>query len=184
MLLVSIVGEPTGPPCVLACWCHACYWPFRKWVAVVLCYNSSLLMMPILGSLVGEWLWCLAAILACCWCLSLDLQWVSGCGALLQFWPADGAYPWLSRKWVAMAPYCNSSLLMMLVLGFPGSEWLWCLAAILPCWWCLRKWVTIVACCNSSLLMFPILGFPVGEWLWCLAAILACWSCLSLLFSL
>ena len=52
---------------------------------MVPCYNSSLLIMPVLGSPVGEWLWCFAAILASQSCLSLALQDVSGYGGLLQF---------------------------------------------------------------------------------------------------
>ena len=42
--------------------------------------------------------------------LSLALQMVS---ALLQFWLADLAHSWLSSLWVAVVPFCNSSLLML-----------------------------------------------------------------------
>lgn len=67
----------------LACWCclplphqyvsscivllhfsfahHACLWLFSLCVAVVPWCNSSLLMIPVLDSLVGGWLLCLAA---------------------------------------------------------------------------------------------------------------------------
>ena len=116
--------------------------------------------MSVLVSSGCEWLWCLAAILGCWWCLSLALQDVSGCGVLLQFWPTDDACPWLSREWVAMVPCCTSSLLMMPVFGSPVGEWLWCLAAILSCWWHLFLVLQLVSGCGTFLQF--------------------CWWCLSL----
>ena len=63
----------------------ACPWFSRKWVAMAPCYNISLLIMSVLDASEGEWLWCLAAILACWSCLFLALQLVSGHSVLLQF---------------------------------------------------------------------------------------------------
>ena len=80
---------------------NTCLWLFRKWVAVVDCCVSSLLTMPVLGSSEGVWLWWFTVFSACWQCMSLALQKVSGCCALLLFWSADNACPWLSRKWVA-----------------------------------------------------------------------------------
>ena len=170
---------------VVHCWNssadHAYHWLSSLWVAVVPFCNSSLLITPVLGSPVGEWLWCIAAILASWTSLS-------------------------SRMWVAVVPCHNSSLLIIPVLGSPESEWLWCLAAILAFWSCLSLalqnvsscgallqfwpadhscpwlssgWVAVVSCYNSSLLTISVLGSLESE-LWCLATILACWSSLSL----
>ena len=130
---------------------HACPWLSRLWVTVVPCYNSSLLIMPVLGSPVGEWLWCLATILACWSCLSLVFQDVSGHDALLQFYLADHACPWLSRKWVAVVPCCNSGLLIMLALGSSVCEWLWCSAATVACWLCLSLALQLVSDCCALL---------------------------------
>jgi hypothetical protein len=51
----------------------------------------------------------------------------------------------LSSLWVAGVLYCNFSLLMMHVLGSPGCEQLWCLAATLAddvCPWLLgSEWL-------------------------------------------
>ena len=125
------------------------------------CHNSSLLIIPVLGTPACEWLWCLSVILSCWSWLSLALQEVSACCALLQFQPADHDCPWHSSLWVAVVPCCNPSLLIITVLCSPVCEWLWCLAH------------------NSRLLIMPYCS--VCEWLWCFAAILACWSCLSAL---
>ena len=135
---------------------HACPWLFSWWVAMVPCCKSGLLIMPVLGSPVSEWWWCLAATLSCWSYLSLALrEWVavvpcynsrlliiavlgsqevSSCDALLQFWPADHACSWLSSKWVAVVPCYNLGLLIKPLLGSPVGEWLCCLAAILACW--------------------------------------------------
>ena len=75
-----------------------CSWVFRKWVAAVPCLVSNLVMIPILGSSICEWLQCPAVSQAYWWCLSFALQEVSGCSALLCFKPTDDTYSWLSRK--------------------------------------------------------------------------------------
>ena len=135
---------------------HDAYsWLSRLWVATLPCNISCLLMMPILGSSESEWPLCLAIFCACSpvlgspvcewllfpaifhacsWCLFLALQPVSSYFALQYFMPAHDACTWLSRMWVATLPCIISCLLMMLVLGSPGSEclaifhaWLWCL---------------------------------------------------------
>ena len=164
------------------------------------------------------------------WCLSLALQKVSGCSDLLCLKPTDDACFWFSRLWEAAVPYCVSSLsddtcsllfrvwvavvhccvsslLMIPVLGSPGSERLQCPAvsqaywwyifltlqgvsgyiALLcfmptddPCPWVSRLWVTAVPCCVSSLLMIPVLGSLESEWLQCLAMFQVYWWCLFL----
>ena len=171
MLVVSsIASEPEVCCCVLACWWYmswtlqtvsgygallqfwpadyTCYWLSSLWVAVVPFPNYSLLMMPVFDSPDSEQIWCLAVILACWWCLSLALQDVSGCDALLQFWLANNACHWLFRWSVAVVSCCNSSLLMMPVLGSSGCEWIWCLAAFLVCWWCLSLTLQDVSGCG------------------------------------
>ena len=117
------------------------------------CSVSSVLTMPVP---VCEWLWCLAVSLPCWQYLSLALQTVSDCGALLCFYLADNAYPWLSSQWVAVVPCYVFRLLTMPILGSPESEWL------------------VVPCCVSSLLKMPVLGSPVCEWLWFLSICLPC----------
>ena len=137
----------------LACW-QCCPWLFREWVAVVPCCFSSLLTMPILGSSGSEWLWCLVVFLACWQCLSLTLQPVSSCDALLALLclqPADNAGTWLSSWWVAVVPCYVSSLLTISVLGSSVCEWLWCLAVFLACWQCLFMALQAVSGCDALL---------------------------------
>ena len=198
--------------CVLLCIKpadDACSWLSSMWVAAVSCCVSSLLMMPVLGSPEGEWLLCLALYQACWWCLFLALQNVSGCCVLLCIRPADDACPWLFSMWVAAVSCCVSSLLMMPVLGSPGSEWLLCLAVHQACWWHLslalqpvsdccvllsirrddnpcpwlfRLWVTGFLYCISILLIKPVIDASGSEWHVCLAVFQACWQYLFLTF--
>ena len=116
--------------------------------------------------------------------LSLALQPVSGCSALLCFKLTDDPCPWLSRVWVAAVPCCISNLLMMPVLGSPVCEWLQCLAMFQTYFspWLSSLWVAAVAHCVSSLLIIPILGSSESECLWFLAALQACWSNLFCFF--
>ena len=109
-------------------------WLFRKWVAAIDCCISSLLTMPVLGSLECEWLLYFAMFQACWKSLSLALQPVSGCCALLCFKLADTSCSWLTRKWVAAVHCCDSSLLTIPILGSPVCEWLLCLALFQACW--------------------------------------------------
>ena len=154
--------------------------------------------MLVLGSLVCEWLPSLAVSQACWQCLSLALQYVSGCYFSLCLKPADNACPWLSRGWVAVIPCCISSLLKMPVLDSLESEWLPSLSMFQACWQCLslslqdvsgchlsqcfkpaddiysllsRKWVAAMPCWDSSMLMEPLLGSPASEWLLCITAV-------------
>ena len=115
---------------------HNCLWLSRKWVAVLPCYNFSLLIMPVLGSPVCKWLWCLATILSCWSCLpcSSACEWLWCHDTNLSCWCC---LPWLFSLWVAVVPFCSSSLLIMPVLCSPDGEWLWCLATTLACWSCL-----------------------------------------------
>ena len=101
----------------------------------------------------------IAAILPCWSCLSLVLQEVSGCGALPAILACWSCLSLALQKVSGSNVLLQSSLLIMPVLGSPGSEWLWCLAANLACWacsWLFRMCVVV-----------------------CLAEILACWPCLS-----
>lgn len=134
---------------------YTCIWLFRRWVAAVHWCISSLLKMPVLGSLECEWLWCLCVLEACWWCLSLVLQYVSGCNTLL----------------------CVLSLLMISVLGSPESEWLQCLVCFRPFWQCLSLTLQIVSACYALLcfkawLIMPILGSPDCECLFCVLNLL------------
>ena len=90
--------------CALVCFKPADdAWPWLSsmWVAAVPWCVSSLLTMSVLGSPVCEWLLCHDVFQACWQWLSLALQDVSGCCALVCFKPADDAYPWLFSWWVA-----------------------------------------------------------------------------------
>lgn len=182
---------------------NACYWLIRQWVAGLPNCFSSLLTMPVCDSSACEWPLCLVVFQTCCWCLSLTLQtvssvthcisiyWcflfltfqhVSGCCALLHPKPAENAYLWLTRKWVA-AMLCwisvqlivfNSlvcgwllclvdfqSLLLMLVFGFLDSESYDLTASKFTdnsSLWLSSMWVTAVPCCTSCLLMKTILA--------------------------
>ena len=152
----------------------ACPLLFSGWVAVVPCCVSSLLMMLLLCSPVGEWL-LLAVFQASWWCLFSTHQQVSGCCFLLCFKPGDEAFSLLLRMWVAAVPFCvssESSLLMLLALCSPVGEWLLCHTCLKPanyaCPLLSSWWVAAVLSCISSLLMMLVLCSPVGEWLLCL----------------
>ena len=145
---------------------------------------------------------CLAAFQACWWCLSFALQTVSCLSTLLFFKPVDDTCLWLFREWVAAVAFCVSSLLMMPVLGSPGSVWLQCLSVFHVCWWYLSSthqgvsgcsslcfkltdyacpwlsslWVAVVSCCVSCSLMMLTPGSSDSEWLSHLATLWACWS--------
>ena len=155
LLIIPVLGSLVGE----WLWClsailavnHAHLLLIREWVAVVPYCNFSPLSMPVLHSLGSEWLWCLAVILACWSYLSMAPQFVGGCSALLQFKPADHAFAWLSRMWVAVVSCCKSSLLTMPVLGSLVCEWLWCLAGILTCWLCLSLALQDVSGCGALL---------------------------------
>ena len=145
---LSLVLQLVSGSCALLCLKlinNACPWLFRKWVAAVHCYLSSSLTMHVLGSPACEWLVCLPVFQALWQCLFLALQLVSGYCALLCFKPGDNACSWLSRKWVAAVPSYVSSLMTVLVLVSPVSEWLLCLAVFI------------------SLVTMTNLGFPVCE---------------------
>ena len=171
-------------------------WLSREWVAAVPCYVSSLLMKPVLHSSEGEWLQCLAVFQAYWWSLSLAIQYVSACSALLGVKPTNDACSWLSSLWVPAMPCNVSSLLMMPVIGSLVCECLQYLAVWQAYWWYLslalqevsgcsallffkptdgtcpwvsRLWVTAVPCRVLSLLKMPVLGSSESERLQCLA---------------
>ena len=102
--------------------------------------------MPIFGSPESEWMLWFAVLHASWHCLSLALQWVSGCRSCYF-----------------------SCLLTMPVLGSSESEWLLWFAVFQACWQCLFLTLQSVsgcaACCFSSLLTMPVLGSSVGTWL-------------------
>ena len=62
---------------------NGCPWLSSLWVAAVACCVSSMLTMPVLGSLVCGLLWCLAVLQTCWWCLS----------GIFRMWVA--AYPFI-----------------------------------------------------------------------------------------
>ena len=134
--------------------------------------------MPVLGSPVCGWLLCLSLPHASWQCLSLTLQkvsdcytlmcfkpadsalslalqGVSGCYALMYFKPTDKAFLWLFRLWVAVVPWCVSSLLTMPVFDSSGCKWLLCLdvnskPADHACPLLFSLWVAAVLCCVSE----------------------------------
>ena len=139
--------------------------------------------------------------LACWKWLSLDLQLVSDRACFVSK-PAENGCPWLSSQWViGLALF--SSLLKMVVLGSPVSEWQG-LLCFQVCWkwlslalqsvsdracfvfkpaengcpWLSSQWVTGLAF-FSSLLKMVVLGSPECEWQG-LLCFQACWKWLSL----
>ena len=88
---------------------HDCLWLLRLWVTAVPYCVSCLLIMPVFGSSVCEWLLC-----------------------LLVFHAFDDACPPLFRLWVAVVPCRISNLLNMTVFGFSGCKWLLCLVIFMP----------------------------------------------------
>ena len=157
------------------------------WVAVVPCCLS--ILIPVNNACLGLfslWVLVIPVFLADWWCLSLALQYVSGNGTLLSFYPdpcwqylflafqsvsgccallcfqpVNNACLWFFREWVTVVSFCVINLLI-LVFDSLVCEWLWCLS-----YFC-------------SLLTMPVLDFLVCEWLWWLSLFLAYWQCLSL----
>ena len=177
---------------------HGFYsWLFRKWVATILiCHTDyddyswlSSMWVPVPCYIYGLW------------CLFLAFQAVSGYCALPYFMPvykifsmwvsvpcyiyaSSCACSWLFRLWVTTVPCCISCLIMVIVLGFSGCEWLLCLALFYVWSWCLfltlqrvsgpcalpcfmlvyntYHWPQLVSICALlylCLFMMPVLGF-------------------------
>ena len=148
-------------------------WLCSGWVAVVPCCVSSLVTMPVLASLVCEWLLCLTVFQAWWQCLSVTLQEVSGCCALMCFQSADNDCSLVWSLWVADLPHHILSLLIISVLGSSACEWL-------------------MSHCVLNLLIRPVLVCPAGGWLPCLTVFKVCWwqifrmwvaTCLSVFYS-
>ena len=224
-------------------------WLCSLWVDAMLCYISTLLMTPLVGSPGCEW-WLYLVEIQTCWqllsllfswwatavpchisallttfislplrlwvsfmpscvanlliCLSLVLQRVSSCHALLHLKLLDDTSSLLPRGLVLLVLHCISSLLIALVLhslegkwfavacnisgllmnsvpGSPVGEWVPCSIFKPPDDTCLlffRKWVIGDPYSISSLLAMFVLGLSVGQWLLCLAVYQACWQCL------
>ena len=119
---------------------------FRKWVAAVPFCTSSLLMMPVVGSLECEWVLHLVASQVCWEHLSLALS-----------------------LWVLCLTYCIAKLLTISGFHFLGCEWPLCPAVFqaFQAWYLfcfLSKWVATICCILSMLI-----GSSVCEWLPCLA---------------
>ena len=154
-----------------------CLWLSSVWVTAVPWWISSLLTKTVFGSSVCEWLLCLARFQVCWPRLSLALQCVSDCCALVNFKPADHDCLWLFSMWVAAVPFQISNLLIKPVLGSSAGKWLLCPtmfhASDDACLWLFRGWVAFVPYI-SSLLIKPILGSPESEWLLCCAVVHAC----------
>ena len=133
---------------------HASSWLCSLWVTFVPCCISSLLTIPVLGSPACEWLICFAVCQACWQCLSLVLQQVSGCSALLCFKPTDNACLWLLRLWVADLLFYVSSYWECLSLALQdvsGCYALLCFkSANNACPWLFSKWVADITYCVSS----------------------------------
>ena len=128
LLTMPVLDPPASEwlwclPVFLACWQMPVFDPLDSecLCSVMPCHISELLKMLVLDPLACESLWCLAVFLAC-WVLTMPLQQVSGFGALLCFYPADNACPWLSSWWVAVVHFCVYSLLTMSILGFSACE--------------------------------------------------------------
>ena len=124
------------------------------WVAMVPCYVSSLLTIPVLGPAESECQWCLAIYPACWQCLYLSLQRVSdvsyGFSSLLTN-PVLGSS---GSEWLSCLAVFFSQLTMP-VLDSLGSEWLWCLAVFVACWQCLSLAVQYVSDCTVLLCLWP-----------------------------
>ena len=125
-------------------------------------------MMPIFGSLAGEWL------LPCFKSADnhyLALQVVSCCCASLCFKHTEcWLYLFLPLQDVSgYMPCCILSPLMMPVLNSPAGEWLSYLSVFHTCWQCPFWTVQCVSGCHElfvwSLLTMPVLDCPVCEWL-------------------
>jgi len=189
----GLCGQPDLDPAH-----NVCPWLFSMWVTSIVHWIWTLLMVPVLGFPVCEWLLWWAGFGTCSRCLSLALQYVSGfCGGL-NLDPADNTCTWLFRKWVASMVSWIWTLLTTPVLGSPGCEWLLWWAEFGPCSWhlylalqdvggfhgelyldpahkgCLwlsRMWVVSMMGYIWSLPMMPILGSPESEWLLSQAAL-------------
>ena len=144
--------------------------------------------MPILDSPVCEWLWYLSIFLACSQCLPwLFSMWV----AMMPYCVSSLTISvlWLSRMWVAVVPHYVDSLLTMLVLNSPFSMWMavipFCVSKLLTLWQCLPLAFQEVSIYGVSVCFLPAnnpYGSPVCECPRCVAVFIACW-CLSWLFS-
>ena len=96
-------------------------WLSRKWVATVFCHILCLFMIHAM-QLVSI---CVLLYL-CLFMMLVFFQGVSGYCALPYIMPTHDA-SCLFRVWVASVP-CNILCLFIIPLGFPGCEWLLCLA--------------------------------------------------------
>ena len=104
------------------------------WVAAVPGTLSGLLTEFTLGSTGSELLLFLAPFQACWQSLPLALQPVSCCCPWHPFKPANQAYPWLCREWVAGVSDIFSSLLTTPTLGSAVCELLLSLRSFQACW--------------------------------------------------
>ena len=136
LFMMSILGSPESEWLLCPAIFHACSWCLFLTLQNVSGYFALQYFMPAHDAC--SWLssWWVATLPFSCLLMMLVLnsQNVSGYFALQDFMPAHDACTWLSRMWVATLPCIISCLLMMLVLGSPGSEclaifhaWLWCL---------------------------------------------------------
>ena len=159
---------------------NACSWLFSLWVATVHCCVSRLLTISVFNSSVGEWLLCNTVFQACWQSLSLALQEVSSCCALLCLKPADNLYPWHSSWWVTAG--CVWSLLTTLVFGSLGSKWLLWLAMLQAWWLFLSLALQYVSSCCALLCFKPAdNSCPWFSRMWvaaCIAMFQACWQSL------
>ena len=156
---------------------------FRMCVAIVPCCVSSLLTTPVINSPECEWPQ-LLAFFQTCWQLSLALQYVCSCHAMLDIKPTDHAFSGFISMWVAAQPHCASRLMTPVPCSL-ACGWLPCHALYQAYWSCLCMdfqcvsgccasvhftpddtcpWlfsgsVTAVLCWITSLLTAPVLGY-------------------------
>ena len=99
--------------------CEAKPYPHLSYQLNRPCCVSSLLTMPVLDSLVGEWLWCFTVFQACWLCLSgIFRMWVAACLFVFYscWWDLPLALHW-SYLSLPTCMYVHSFLLSLLTLS-------------------------------------------------------------------
>ena len=169
LLIMPLLGPQACESILYLLYFHladdACPWLTSLWVAILSCPVSTVLIVPVLGSLVCEWLPCHACI------------------STLLITPVLNS---LVGEWLPCLTI--SSWLMLLVFGY-HSLWVakvhcYISSLLHACPWSSSLWVTAIAHLVSSLLTMSVLDSSDSEWSLWLAAFQACWWHLSWLFSL
>ena len=126
---------------------------FRMCVAIVPCCVSSLLTTPVINSPECEWPQ-LLAFFQTCWQLSLALQYVCSCHAMLDIKPTDHAFSGFISMWVAAQPHCASRLMTPVPCSL-ACGWLPCHALYQAYWSCLCMDFQCVSGCCASVYFTP-----------------------------